>query len=134
MHRIYITAQNVGKGEHSEEISDQSKTKSRWTNSTLCISPPEVKMLFRSPILFSFADRNTLLSLLLFVFPGSSSPWHDPGISNILILQGNPGFNFTASHTMASLGLHSGIPLTHSWPRWLSLISEANSTTPFFCP
>ena len=61
----------------------------------------DVKALFRSPTPFSFVDCNTLLSLELFPFPVSGSPQqvsHESGIFNILGLQGNSGFIFTASH------------------------------------
>jgi hypothetical protein len=78
-----------------------SKAQPNPANSKHCISISDVKMLFRSPTSFSFVDCNTLLSLELFPFPVSGSPQqvsHESGIFNILGLQGNSGFIFTASH------------------------------------
>ena len=65
----------------------KAKLKTSWANSKLYISVPDVKMLFRSPRPFSFADCSTLLSCGLVPLPVSSSPWqvsHNSGISNIL--------------------------------------------------
>ena len=80
-----------------------ARPKTSWANFKLCISTSNVKMFFRgSPTPFSFIDFKTLLFHGLVPLPISSSPRqgsHDSAILTSRILQGNPGFNFTASCT-----------------------------------
>lgn len=75
----------------------------------------DVKILFKSPTPFSFADSNTLLSLGL-VSSSTQRVSQGSVISGMVGIQGNPGFQFTAlpnaSTQRQSLGLHSEIPLS----------------------
>ena len=68
--------------EQSEEILDQSKTKTSWTNSKLCLSMSDVKARFRTPTSFSFVACNTFLPPGLVSLPVNnfsqqvSHDWH----------------------------------------------------------
>lgn len=114
-------------GEHRKEILDQSKTKNQLGKSPNSASLSDVKILLR------LAEGNALLSLGLVPLPISSSPWQ---VSNSSLIQ-HLGITKTIQvspfqlHVMASLDLHLGTTMTHVWPQWISLVSEANSITPF---
>ena len=78
-----------------------------------------VKTLFRSPTTLSFVDFfllgwfYSLLAALLGRYPmtlASLTSW---------VLQGNPGFNFTASHN----GLSTGPPFRDTPDTWLTLVA-----------
>jgi hypothetical protein len=98
-HRNSITISKC----HSGGILNQRKTKTSWANSKLCISMPDVKMVFRSPTPFSFVDCYTTLSLCVVPHPISSFPWqisHSSGISNVLASPRQPqNHSFCGIHT-----------------------------------
>lgn len=118
----------------TENIHHHSKGKARKhreqtlktgrTNSKCCTSVFDAKVLFRSPIPFSFVYCNIVLFLAGFTpsLPLSSAgiSWFRPhqhsGVSKAM--QASP----SQIHRMASFGLHAGIPLTHAWPQRLSLL------------
>jgi hypothetical protein len=82
-HRIYITIPKY----HGEEILDQSKTENKLDKLQALHPMSEVKVLYRSPILFIFVNYNKLLPLGLVPLPVSSFPQqlsHGSGICNIL--------------------------------------------------
>ena len=68
----------------------KARLKHSWANSKLCMSMSDVKMLFKSPTLFSFVNCNTLLSLVLVLLPVSSSPWQVSLYSDISNILGSP--------------------------------------------
>lgn len=91
-----------------------------------------IKVLFRSPNTFSFIDYNILLSLELVPHPaklaGIPRLWHLHYLEVSKVIQASS----SQLQSVASLRLHAGKSLTHSWIQWLSLASERDSTTPFF--
>lgn len=95
----------------------KAKQEASWANAKSCISTSDVRALLRAPTPFSFVDCNKLLCLGLV-----------PGVSKVI--QASP----SQRHTVASLGLHAGTPLTHVWLQWLSLVTEGDSITTFFYP
>jgi hypothetical protein len=63
----YITIPKRGKRSRTSKYWTKARPKTSWANSEL--STYGVKMFFRSPTPFSFADCNTLLSLGLIPLP-----------------------------------------------------------------
>lgn len=98
----------------SEEILGQSKTKTQLGNSTLCVSMFDITVFFKTPTPFSFVDGNQQnYSLELVPHSVCSSPWqvyNDSDITNILGVSSKMQASPSQLHTIASLGLHAGIP------------------------
>lgn len=99
------------------------------------ISTSDVKIFFENPTPFNSVECNIFLFLGL-VFSVSNFP--QQGLIPMLWLLQHFGVSnsMQVSHPqlpeMASLGLHSGIPLTHAWSQQFSLVIKANSIASFF--
>lgn len=101
-----------------------------------CNFTPIVKLLFENPTSFSSVDCNVFLFLGLVLLSVSNFP-QQGGIPMLWLLQHLGVSNsMLVSHPqlseMASLGLHSGIPLTHAWSQQFFLVIKANSIASFF--
>lgn len=91
----------------------------------------DLNVFFRSPPLFSFVHYNTLPLCMVPLFvssAGISQLWylHHLGVFKaiqVILLQ---------PPIVASLGLHAGTLMTHSWSQ--DLVVEENSVTPFLYP
>ena len=102
------------------EYWTKARWKTSWENSKLCISMFDVRILFRSPTLFSVVNCNTLLSLGLVPRPVSSSPQqvsHGSCISNILGSLRQSRLHLHSFTQWPLRDLHAGTPLPHIWPQ-----------------
>lgn len=134
--------------EHSKEILNQSKTKNQLDKLQLylyacqmskCSSDLQpISALLTVTHFFTLCCFFSLLSAFhadtdTFFFQKVS---HGPGISNLLGSGSQFKLHLSMLHTMASLNLHAGISLPHSWLKQFFLVTVRDSIAPplFFYP
>lgn len=118
-----------GGKEHGGEVLDQSQAKTRRANSKFCISMFDVRGLLRFPAPSNLTSAahcslGPLPHCLQFSLADVAGLWplQHCGLSSAIHT------SFSQLHSVASLGLHAGTPLSHTWLQHPSLTLEEDVT------